>query len=1187
MTASTTSSLPIMQIFDLPVDRRIEEVIKVDQVNEDDVYDELREYVVTDSIREQFESVLEAYRQTPNQPHESIGVWISGFFGSGKSSFAKILGYILEGRTVKGQDAADLFCARLGPRGDKIQALLGQIREHIPTTAIIFDVATERGVVSGGEQITAIMYKALLARLDYATDLDLAQLEVDLEASHQLEEFERRYREHYGQEWRRQRLLVAVAINQASAIMHQIDSFTYPAADTWARTPRRTDITPNQFAERVFDLTRRRLGPNRTIVFVIDEVGRYVSRSSDKMLDLQGVVQALGRRGKGKAWIAVTSQERLDEIVDSLEGKKIELATVKDRFPNTVDLAPSDIQEVTSKRVLSKRSASVEPLRTLYDTHKGTLTSHTRINTSARAIRLDGGIFVDLYPFLPYQIDLVIDIVSGLRNQPGASRQTGGANRTIIKLAQQVLINPQVQLGAAPIGALVTLDMIYDLVEGNVGNERRIDIGQIEDLFADQAFIPKVAKAICLLQFVRGVPRSAENIAAVLYPSLGTNTRRAEVEDALRALATAQKVRESEHGWELLSVEGKQWEEERQGIAPSPADLERLKRELGTDIVKDLKPYRYLGVRNFSPAVSVNGEAPSKGDIPFDVRLVDESDLPSSCSDMKDRSRQQRNTAFWAVPLDEVIYAAFRELHRTRKMIDRHDRRVNSPEEGQLLTDEKNRQGRILLDLRNMLSAAFLAGTCFFDGREFEADELASDIAGVASKLLADIVPRLYDKFELAAVAVKGDETKALFASQSLSGLPDVFYDTDGGLGLIGGAHNNLAISTEAPVVREILTFIEGRAAYGDKASGKHLESHFGGQPYGWDFDVVVLVVASLFRAGAIDLTSQGRRYTSWTDPAATSVLTNAPKFRASSFSPREGGVGTQQLVAALQHITAMYGDDPVLETSAIAATLRARLRDELPRLAALTERLRGHYLPGWQSVDELRATLAGLIGSDDDAAVRTFAESGTDLREQLGRTQLLETASSDANLETLRSARRTLNDLWPELLGRDDVPGNLEQVANRLVANLATDSWPDRITQIATDTQELSTQHGRIAENLQRTYREGYETAIDAIAGRPDFDSLPDEAKSSVLRGLRQRLAIEGQRLDQFEQNLRLLPTLAREAELEIERIINPKDVVQVSVSGFLATATDDVAVMQQALKALGDYCEKLISEGKAVLIS
>ena len=143
---STTSAPLIMEIFDLPVDRRIEEVIKVDQADEQDVYDEIREYVVTDSIREQFETILDAYRKTPNQPHEGIGIWISGFFGSGKSSFAKILGYILEGRTVLGHDAADLFCARLGARGDKIQALLGQIREHIPTTAIILDIETRRSV---------------------------------------------------------------------------------------------------------------------------------------------------------------------------------------------------------------------------------------------------------------------------------------------------------------------------------------------------------------------------------------------------------------------------------------------------------------------------------------------------------------------------------------------------------------------------------------------------------------------------------------------------------------------------------------------------------------------------------------------------------------------------------------------------------------------------------------------------------------------------------------------------------------------------------------------------------------------------------------------------------------------------------------------------------------------------------
>src|SRR6266576_1486134 len=104
----------IRSLFAGDIDRRIEEVIKVDQTDDDLLREEIAEYVTTDAIRAHYEHVLEAYAETPNKPHEGIGVWISGFFGSGKSSFAKYLGLGLENRMLAGDGAADLLAARIG-----------------------------------------------------------------------------------------------------------------------------------------------------------------------------------------------------------------------------------------------------------------------------------------------------------------------------------------------------------------------------------------------------------------------------------------------------------------------------------------------------------------------------------------------------------------------------------------------------------------------------------------------------------------------------------------------------------------------------------------------------------------------------------------------------------------------------------------------------------------------------------------------------------------------------------------------------------------------------------------------------------------------------------------------------------------------------------------------------------------
>src|SRR5208283_3385627 len=214
--------------------------------------------------------------------------------------------------------------------------------------------------------------------------------------------------------------------------------------------------------------------------------------------------QSFGVKGRGKHWVVVTSQEKLGELVSGLDDKKIELARLMDRFPLQVHLEPSDISEVTSRRVLTKNAGAQKALGDLFDAHRGRFTEHTRLTADIKLPELTRDSFVELYPLLPYQIDLIIQVVSGLRTQGGTSKHVGGANRTIIKLAQQLLIHPGVNLAEQPLGALGRIDQIYDLVAGNIASEIR---GKIDSIGSQvpHPLAPAVAKAICLLQYVKSI----------------------------------------------------------------------------------------------------------------------------------------------------------------------------------------------------------------------------------------------------------------------------------------------------------------------------------------------------------------------------------------------------------------------------------------------------------------------------------------------------------------------------------------------------------------------------------------------------------------------------------------------------------------------------------------------------------
>jgi len=393
-----------MQIGELltrDLSRKIEEIIQVDQADEQSVHAEITEYIGTDSIREQYHHLLKAIAEAPADPHESVGVWVSGFFGSGKSSFAKNLGYALQNRTVLGSKFADLFKKQLDD--ERISNLLDLINAKTPTEVILFEVAKEADTRKVTQRIAELMYTVLLRELGYSEDFDIAELEIELEAEGKLPEFIATCKSELKKEWETVRA-GAQKISRASAILHKLDPTTYPSADSWAHAQRNRDasISVSKVVERTFELRGRRR-PGKALVFIIDEVGQHVARSGDKIEDLRATIEEFGKVSKSllkarkilaPCWIVVTSQEKLDEVVAAIDSKRIDLAKLQDRFHYRVDLAPSDIREVATKRVLAKTEEADKPLKKLFTENQERLNDALRLERTTRRTDINEDDFV-------------------------------------------------------------------------------------------------------------------------------------------------------------------------------------------------------------------------------------------------------------------------------------------------------------------------------------------------------------------------------------------------------------------------------------------------------------------------------------------------------------------------------------------------------------------------------------------------------------------------------------------------------------------------------------------------------------------------------------------------------------------------------------------------------------------------
>ncbi len=1207
---------------------KIEEIIKVDQTDERSVYTEITEYIATERIKSQYRELFKAIAEAPADPSEDVGVWISGFFGSGKSSFAKNAGYVLANRRVLGEQVTQIFEAQVADR--RISELVDFINVRIPTEVIMFDVSVDRAVKRSTERIAEIMYTVLLRELDYAEDFDIAELEFELEGEGKLEEFIACCQNSYHEEWRRVRK-GALKISRASTILHVMDPATFPTSETWAQSLRNksADITVSQFVERTFEVcARRRSG--KALVFIIDEVGQYVARSADKIEDLRAVVEQFGKVGKNllksrkivaPVWIMVTSQEKLDEVVAALDSKRVELAKLQDRFKYHIDMAPADIREVATRRVLAKKDEALPILKSLYSSSQGQLNIACHLERTTRRSQITQDDFIQFYPYLPHFVELSIDIMSGIRLQPGAPKHLGGSNRTINKQAYEMLVSERTALASKPIGDLVTLDDIFELVEGNLSSEKQKDISDIRQRFKDdaedQGMSTRVAKTICLLEYVRDLPRTETNIAACLVKRVGDPAPLVEVQTALKKLEGAQFVRNTEEGWKLQTAQEKNWDTERRSNSPRTRDRNELLREALRDIFSDpkLKTYRYRNLKSFRVGITVDGsQAGDEGQISLSIIIAeDDETLPGKVVEIRNESRQptHNNDLYWVFALTPEIDALVANLYASRQMVNKYDQlraqnRITN-EEATSLSNEKNEVIRLQSRLHEKMTQVLEHGQGLFRGVSRDAAGLGKTLGEILKKLFDVVVPDLYPKLEMGVRDLKGTEAEEVLKAANLNALPQVFYGGERGLNLVISEDAKYVLNPSADIAKEVMDYIRREHAYGNKVTGKNLEEHFQGHGYGWDRDMLRLVLAVLLRVGSIEVTYQGRRFRNHQDPQCRVPFTNNNAFKAASFAPREF-IGLKTLTTAVQHFEELTGEEVDIEEGAVATAFKKVADDELKQLFAVVAEARANYLPVTEMLDEYQHTLNNILTAASDDCVGLLSSEGTSFKEARDRVRKIRQATNPAAISTLQQARSAVKEMWPALEARG-LHGELRAEVQELEALINAANFFEQLDRITTLAQHITGAYQAAYIQLHEQRAIAFGQAIEDIKARPEWSQLDEALYADVLNPLSSRACRNEKELQesgtailsgttlhcrfchatigQIESDLAALGGLTTQVMAHIQRIVSPKEKVErVKLSEFFTETLASEQAVEKVIERLREHLLKLIDEGIRIIL-
>jgi hypothetical protein len=406
--------------------------------------------------------------------------------------------------------------------------------------------------------------------------------------------------------------------------------------------------------------------------------------------------------------------------------------------------------------------------------------------------------------------------------------------------------------------------------------------------------------------------------------------------------------------------------------------------------------------------------------------------------------------------------------------------------------------------LATALTKVIESGVGFFRGIQKPAGDLGMDLAEIFRAVFDWSIPDLYPKVALGCRPLKGNEAEDFLKQANLNSLPQVFYPGEQGLNLVTKENNRFVPNPNAEIAQEILGHLRREHQYGNKVTGKQIADHFAGLGYGWQQEVVQMVLAVLFRAGGIVVTHQGRPYRSYQEPSARQPFASTIAFRAASFAPRES-IDLKTLTTAVKALEDMIGQEVDVEESAIAEAFKKLARAEkdsvLPALAtALAKSLpAAETLREWS--DQLDAVFAG--GSDD--CVRMLAGEGKTIRELRDRVGKIRSFLTDDNLEIVRDARASVDQLAPALRSAGQEESIGVGVAE-LVAILASAELPERIVEARHRAETINTCYQHFYRSQHQHRFDIYAKAIDEIKGHAEFLQLEPAAQETVLQPLARR---------------------------------------------------------------------------------
>lgn len=822
----------IKDLFKKEIDRSIQGVVTIGNEDEEQKWQELEEYVCTDEITKSFRTFFRRYRESISVPTEKMGVWITGFFGSGKSHFLKILGYLLENDVVAGVHAVDYFDEKI-----KDQLVLADIKQCAKANnkVVLFNIDSKAKSDSKNKSqaIMDIMLRAFNESIGYCGSSPwVADLERTLDSEKLLEAFITKFEELSGRTWIQTRTKALLNRDYIVKALVEVCGMTSESAKQFIddQTKNFTNTTED-FAKIVNEYCRQ----NKVrVVFLMDEVGQFIGTNGELMLNLQTCVEDLGKYCRGQAWVVVTSQQELKAMIESTKAKQNDFSKIQGRFDTRLLLSGANADEVIKKRILEKKESARTPLMSQYEANASKLSNLILFEQKPTwSGYKDANEFQEVYPFVSYQFELLQKVFESIR-ESGMSegRHLSQNERSLLSAFQE----SAKKIAASEVGILVPFDSFYQTIEQFIDYDIKTVFSNAERRGSLDSFAIRVLRVLFMIKHVKEMPATINRLATMMVESINEDKAalKDKIYEALKILEEETLIQKNGEEYDFLTNAEQDVNKQINSIGHNEGEVQRNILEIVYDKVLDSNKLRYENRYDFALNRFVDQE--SKGSFSQDNITIkiftDFSDLHDPASFAAESARTN------AVVVDMTAGSYIDELIKANKIatFKRNNSATMSVALTEIMSKKSAEYSERLKRAEDIIRQVLRAAPIYLNGTKLDIKE--KDAKDRLTDALRAMVKQDYYKLDL--VSCFYSDQKAI--SEVLDDGGQSFFATE--------------ITDEAnyPAYKEIIEKIKNDKSLGRRITVKGLVEHFSKKPYGWRELDVLGMVANLWKKNVLQI---------------------------------------------------------------------------------------------------------------------------------------------------------------------------------------------------------------------------------------------------------------------------------------------------------------------------------------------